>query len=387
MIDERFGAAVMISLIKKREKNAWITVDCGTVCVTMGDSYAQSFSKPFGFSLPDEFPEEDGGALAHFTAGCLAKCGVAKGGVALLLGEGVAFYEGYEVNPENTRLRSEQRDLAIERAVEGAAGYIVEDLKVADVGGLSILAVCGARYEFLSEFAKILRKHGYLVMFASHLGAARAVRAAVEARTAGGADASPQAPPFASYKAIEELPDFLYGGRENRRFGRVTTVLCACAVAVAVALALFPPVQAGIEKSDASRYIAQIRGADGSYYEMLERYRQLQRRLPGIREGDKALDKSETQYGALLEYLRSGLLREGVVDSVKLSEDDGLTIEYTTGDIKAFEAEKQRVNLSREMSVGETGERVRVGTGEKETWRVTIKVAYYSFAGGEDAYQ
>jgi hypothetical protein len=347
---------MVVSFVKKRERNAWIVIDRGMVYVTMGDSYERSFSKPFEFAPPEEFPMENGGALAHFVAGCLAKCGVTKGKVALLLGEGVSFYEEYVVNPQSAKLREEQRSLALEKALGDAAASLVEDLKVAEGNGLSTLAVCGTDYDFLSEFTKILKKYGYVVDFASR-------------------------------KAPVAAPDFLYGGRESRRFGRVTTLLCACVVIAVVAVALFPPVQAVLAKSDASRYVEEVRGAgQGEYYEMLEQYRGLQRLLPEVREAGRALDKYETKYGDLLAYLRGGLLRDGVIDSVQL-EEEGLTIEYTTGDIKSFEEEKQLVNLSRRMSVGETGKRVRVGTGKKKQWRVTMQVAYYSFAAGEDVYR
>jgi hypothetical protein len=346
---------------KKGGKNAWATVDGGVVYVAKRDSDKGTPSTPFGFPLPEALMG-DSGALAHFVASCLMKRGVMKGEVSLLFGGEVAFYEEYEVNAASARLRDEQRNIAIEKALgDAAASYIIEDARISEKDGLTTLAVCGVKYSFLSEFVKTLKRRGYKVDYASY--------------------AAPGVPPGA-------LPDFTYGGRENRRFGRVTTVLCACAVAVTALLTLFPPVQAILAESDASRHAVELKSAEhGSYYELLEQYREAQRLLPDVRGAVRTLENDRTAYGGLLASLRDGLLSGGVVNSVQSEGEEGLTIEYTTGDIASFEEEKQLVNATRMMSVGEVGERQRVGADNEAKWRITLRVAYFSFDGGGNAYR
>jgi hypothetical protein len=381
------------SWLKKDRKSVWVMIDGGMVYVTKEGADGQGPAKPSGFPMPEALAEY-GGGLAGFVASCLARCGVTRGAVALLLGEGVAFCEEYDVNPANARMREEQRNLAIDRAL-GDAGpsYIIEDLKVSDSGELSRLAVCGTRYDFLSEFVKVLKKRGYSADFATYAGAAREIAAAAavlaqETTHGTAATIKTRAPAYSSYATPRALPDFLYGGRENRRFGRAATALCVCVACVVAVITLLPPVQAGVTESGASRYVAEVRsGEQETYYKALEQYRALQDLLPGVRETEGALDKSETAYGGLLEYLRGGLLRGGVIESVQLTDEETLTIEYTTDDVKAFEAEKQLVNTSRKMSVGEVDGRVRVGAKEAGRWRITLQVAYYSFDGKEDLYR
>ncbi|MDR1496150.1 MAG: hypothetical protein LBS67_04440 [Clostridiales Family XIII bacterium] len=373
--------AMILSILKTGSKNAWVTIGDGVVGVTKSGRNDADVPKPRGFSLPETLLDgegniEDGGALADFVASSLARCGVERGGVGLLLGTGAAFYEEYKVNPDASNLRAVQRNIAIDRALgDEAPSYIIEDVKLGVSDGLMTCAVYGARYDFLEKLAKGLKKHGYLVVYASYASLANP----------GQSDPS--------------LPDLTYGGRENRRFGRVTAVLCACAVAVAAFVVLLPPVQAARAEAETSRYIANVSGDNERYYEMLQKSRDLQKRLEEVREEDILIEQSlkpdyllssvneekrplagyKTGYGELLAYLNANLLNDGVVGAIALEDADGLVVEYTTTNPEAFVEKARLVNESRRMSVSEKGTRVNVEEGGAEAWRLTVQVAYYSF--------
>ncbi|MDR3224750.1 MAG: hypothetical protein LBT52_00440 [Clostridiales Family XIII bacterium] len=365
----------------------WVTIGDGVVGVAESGRNGFPLMKPRGFPMPESLSLDaalvgHAEELADFIAGCLLKTGSSRKKLSLLLGTGVSFYEEYQVNPRSGKLREDQRGLALDKVIEDdLSSYIIEDIAevtneddtpaeatnkndapVAGAGGaqtrLITRAVCGTKYDFLAGLVKALRKRGYRVEFA--------VSAQAVARRPAGKSA--------------KFSDFTCGGRENRRFGRMTTVLCICAVIVAVAMAMLQPIEAWKAEADAQeRWNAIVNGADAQQYERLYAYRQTQAYLPYYRNFTAALDATKTAYGDLLTSLRAGVLRNAVIEELALGEDDGILVSFTVKDAVAFENELELLNESRKMSAAEVGKRESIGKGKDQTWRIQIKVSYYTF--------
>jgi len=352
--------------------NVWVTIGDGVIGVAEGGKNGLPLAKPRGFPLPETLLlgaalTDRAGELAGFIANCLVKSGTGEKKLSLLLGAGVSFYEEYQVNPGSGRkLREEQRGLALDKVIEGdRSSYIIEEISEVANGseadskdGLITRAVCGAKYDFLAGLVKALKKRGYRVVSAAPLQAA--VR-------------QPE-------RRKGTLPDFTYGGRENRKFGRATTILCVCAVVVAAVIATLQPIQAWQAEADArERWNAIKEGADAPHYEALYEYRQTQTYLPYYRDLTAALDAGETAYGDLLTLLRTGILKGATINELALGEDDGILVTFTAKDVSAFERELELLNESRKMSAAEVGKREGIGKGKNKTWKIQIKISYYTF--------
>ncbi|MDR0852236.1 MAG: hypothetical protein LBN36_07055 [Clostridiales Family XIII bacterium] len=183
---------------------------------------------------------------------------------------------------------------------------------------------------------------------------------------------------FASASAgrtIKRARNYLYGGSDKRRFADATRYLLIAAVLVVLVLAAMPPVYRGalLAETEGNRtQIAAPEYADAA--RALTENRALINRFQSYGESEALVQRSRTEYAALLETLDDGLISGAAISEIVYDAQSGLIIDCVLTDIKEFDRQKAVINDSRLLGVAELVPRETIGSGASVAYRLQLKI-------------